>query len=59
MGKAIRVKKELKRRGEGTDDNEEMITIGELNEVLKHAKTGKVVDQITYQWNCENLEEAN
>jgi len=44
MGKAIRVKKELKRRGEGTDDNEEMITIGELNEVLKHAKTGKVVD---------------
>ena len=31
-------------RSEGTDDNEDMITIEELNEVLKHAKTGKVVD---------------
>jgi len=39
-------------RSEGTDDNEDMITIEELNEVLKHAKkTGKVVDQINYQWN--------
>ena len=32
-------------RSEGTDDNEDMITIEELNEVLKHAKkTGKFVD---------------
>jgi len=26
------------------DDNEDTITIEEINEVLKHAKTGKVVD---------------
>ena len=32
------------RRSEGTDDNEDMITIEELNEVLKRAKAGKVVD---------------
>ena len=35
---------EEERRREGTDDNEDMITIEELNEVLKRAKTGKVVD---------------
>jgi len=29
---------EEERRSEGTDDNEDMITIEELNEVLKHAK---------------------
>jgi len=28
-------------RSEGTDDNEDMITIEELNEVLKHAKNRK------------------
>jgi len=27
-----------------TDDNEDMITTEELNKVIKHAKTGKVVD---------------
>ena len=32
------------RRSEGTEDNEDMITIEELNEVLKHPKTGKVAD---------------
>jgi len=32
------------RRSEGTDENEDMITTEELNEVLKHKKTGKVVD---------------
>jgi len=36
--------REEERRSEGTDDNEDMITIEELNEVLIHAKTGKVVD---------------
>ena len=35
---------EEERKSDGTDDNEEMITIEELNEVLKHAKTGEVVD---------------
>jgi len=36
---------EEERRSEGTDDNEDMITIEELNEVIKHAKkTGKFVD---------------
>ena len=35
---------EEERRSEVTDDNEDMITIEELNRVLKHAKTGKVVD---------------
>ena len=43
MSKAVRVKKgeegiEEERRSEGTDDNEDMITVEELNEVLKHAK---------------------
>jgi hypothetical protein len=45
MSKAVRGKKEWKRRegmeeerSEGTDDNEDMIAIEELNEVLKHAK---------------------
>jgi len=32
---------EEERRSEGTDDNEDMITIEELNEVLKHAKNRK------------------
>ena len=41
MSKAVRVKKEQKRRSEGTDDNEDMITTEELNEVLKHAKNRK------------------
>ncbi len=35
---------EEERRSEVTDGNEDMITIEELNRVLKHAKTGKVVD---------------
>ena len=33
---------EEERRSEGTDDNEDMITTEELNEVLKHAKTEKL-----------------
>ena len=49
---------EEERRSEVTDGNEDMITIEELNRVLKHAKTGKVVDYLTYQWNCGNLEEV-
>jgi len=32
---------EEEKRSEGTDDNEDMITIDELNEVLKHAKNRK------------------
>ena len=32
---------EEERRSEGTDDNKDMITIEELNEVLKHAKNRK------------------
>ena len=32
---------EEERRSEGTDDNEDMISIEELNEVLKHAKNRK------------------
>ena len=32
---------EEERRSEGTDDNEDMITTEELNEVLKHAKNRK------------------
>ena len=31
-------------RSEGREDNEDMITIDELNKILKHAKTGKVAD---------------
>jgi len=34
---------EEERRSEGTDDNEGMIIIEELNEVFKRAKRGKVV----------------
>ena len=41
MSKTVRVKKEQERRSEGTDDNEDMITIEELNKVLKHAKNRK------------------
>ena len=46
MSKAVRVEGTgEERRSEGTDDNEDMITIEELNEVIKHAKkTGKFVD---------------
>ena len=32
---------EEERRSEGTDDNEDMITIEELNELLKHVKNRK------------------
>ena len=32
---------EEERRSKGTDDNGDMITIEELNEVLKHAKNSK------------------
>jgi len=35
---------EVERRSEGTDDNEDMITIEELNKVLKEEKTGKAAD---------------
>jgi len=28
----------VEERSEGTDDNEDMITIEEINEILKHAK---------------------
>ena len=39
---------EEERRSEGTDDNEDMITIEELNEVLKHAKQEKMwIRQLT------------
>ena len=38
MSKTARVKNEQKRRGEVTDDNEDVIIIEELNKVLKHAK---------------------
>jgi len=32
-------------RSEGTEDNEYMITIEELNEVHKHAKNRKIIDK--------------
>ena len=35
---------EEERRSEGTDDNEDMITIEELNEIFNVQKTGKDVD---------------
>jgi len=38
MSKAARAKKNQKRRGKETDDNEDMITIEELNKVLKQEK---------------------
>ena len=43
MSEAVRAKKEQKRRGEvkEPEDTEDMITIEELNEVLKHAKNRK------------------
>ena len=38
----------VEERSEGTDDNEDMITIEELNEVLKHAKQEKMwIRQLT------------
>jgi len=41
MSKGARMKKKQKRRGEVKDNNEDMITIEELNKVLKHAKNRK------------------
>jgi len=41
MSKGARVKKEQERRSEVIDDNKDMITIEELNKVLKHAKNRK------------------
>ena len=46
-------------RSEGTDNNEDMITIDELNEILKHAKNRKSCGLDNLPMDCGNLEEPN
>jgi hypothetical protein len=41
------------------EGNTDIITMEELNKVLKHAKDRKSLDQVTYQWKYLNLEETN
>jgi len=46
-------------RSERTDDKQDMITIEELNEVLKHTKNRKSCGLDNLPMDCGNLEEPN